>query len=91
MRIPARDVLVATHVPRGSRLATPLPGRIAALVPTERGVLEIDCGGGILLARLTEAAIRDLALAPGREVFAVVKSAAFDPGGFGTTRPAVAI
>ncbi len=92
VRIPARDVLVATHVPRGLSARNALPGRIAALVPAGKGVLvEIDCGGAILLARLTEAAVRDLALVPGREVFAIVKSAAFDPAGFGTTRPTVAI
>lgn len=92
VRIPARDVLIATHVPRGLSARNALPGRIAALVPAGTGVLiEIDCGGAILLARLTEAAIRDLALVPGREVFAIVKSAAFDPAGFGTTRPTVAI
>ncbi len=54
-------------------------------------LVEIDCHGAILLARLTEAAVRDLALAPGREVVAIVKSAAFDPAGFGTGRPTIAI
>jgi molybdate transport system ATP-binding protein len=54
-------------------------------------LVEIDCNGAILTARLTAAAVRDLGLAPGREVVAVIKSAAFDPSGFGTGRPTVPI
>jgi len=92
VRIPARDVLVATARPQGLSARNALPGRVAGLVPAGTGVLvEIDCHGAILLARLTEAAVRDLALAPGREVVAIVKSAAFDPAGFGTGRPTIAI
>jgi molybdate transport system ATP-binding protein len=92
VRIPARDVLVATAAPRGLSARNTLPGRIAALTPAGSGVLvEIDCNGAILTARLTEAAVRDLALVPGREVVAVIKSAAFDPSGFGTGRPTVPI
>ena len=93
VRIPARDVLVATGGrPQGLSARNALPGRVAALVPAGTGVLvEIDCNGAILLARLTEAAVRDLGLAPGREVMAIIKSAAFDAGGFGTGRPTIAI
>jgi molybdate transport system ATP-binding protein len=92
VRIPARDVLVALGMPQGLSARNALPGRIATLHPAGRGVLaEIDCHGAILTARLTEAAVRDLALAPGREVVAVIKSAAIDPAGFGTGRPTIAI
>lgn len=92
VRIPARDVLVALEPPRGLSARNLLPGRIAALTPAGTGVLaEIDCNGALLAARLTAAAVRDLGLAPGKEVVAVIKSAAFDPAGFGTGRPTVAI
>ncbi|MBE7247898.1 MAG: molybdenum ABC transporter ATP-binding protein, partial [Actinomycetospora chiangmaiensis] len=92
VRIPARDVLISLGPPQGLSARNVLPGRIAALTPTGSGVLvEIDCHGAILTARLTEAAVRDLALTPGRDVVAVIKSAAIDPGGFGTGRPTIAI
>ncbi len=92
VRIPARDVLVATVAPQGLSARNALPGRIAALNPAGSGVLvEIDCNGAILTARLTEASVRDLGLAPGRDVVAVIKSAAIDPAGFGTGRPTVPI
>ncbi len=92
VRVPARDVLVALDPPQGLSARNVLPGRIAALNPAETGVLvEIDCNGAILAARLTAAAVRDLALVPGREVVAIVKSAAIDPAGFGSGRPAVTI
>jgi molybdate transport system ATP-binding protein len=92
VRIPARDVLVALETPRGLSARNVLAGRVATIQAAGSGVLvEIDCHGAILTARLTEAAVRDLALAPGREVVAVIKSAALDPAGVGMERPAIAI
>ncbi|GJE38587.1 molybdenum ABC transporter ATP-binding protein [Methylobacterium persicinum] len=92
VRIPARDVLVATEAPQGLSARNTLPGRVLALASAGTGVLvEIDCAGAILTAQLTEAAVRDLGLVPGREVVAIIKSAAFDPAGFGTGRPTIAI
>ena len=92
VRIPARDVLVALDRPQGLSARNTLPGRVAAIHPAGSGVLvEIDCRGAILTASLTEAAVRDLGLAPGRAVVAVIKSAAIDPAGFGTGHPTIAI
>lgn len=92
VRIPARDVLVAVRKPDGLSARNVLPGRVASLVPAGSGVMvEIDCNGAILIARLTAAAVADLSLAPGCEVMAVIKSAAFDPAGFGTGHPTIAI
>ena len=53
--------------------------------------MEIDCNGALVAARLTAAAVRELGLEPDRPVYAVIKSAAFDPAGIGTLKPAVAI
>ncbi len=53
--------------------------------------VEIDCRGARIVARLTAAAVRELDLATGRPVYAIVKSAAFDPAGIGLMRPVVAI
>jgi len=88
--VPARDVLVATQVPVGLSARNVLPGTVRDLVPLGDGAVRVTlaCGGAALAARLTQASVRDLALAPGRPVFAVVKSVAFDPqdigGGRGT-------
>jgi molybdate transport system ATP-binding protein len=92
VRIPARDVLVATERPRGLSARNVLAGRVCALTPSGAEVaVEIDCNGARLAARLTAAAVRELGLSPGSPVHAVIKSAAFDPAGIGTLRPAVAI
>ncbi|MDP4024239.1 molybdenum ABC transporter ATP-binding protein [Methylobacterium sp. NEAU 140] len=92
VRVPARDVLVATEAPRGLSARNVLPGRVRSLAPSDAGVMvTIECGGATLVARLTAAAVRDLALEPGRPVLAVIKSAAFDPAGFGTAQPGVEI
>jgi molybdate transport system ATP-binding protein len=80
VRVPARDVLVATQAPVGLSARNVLPGRIAALDARGTGVMvEIDCNGVALAARLTGASVRDLGLAPGLPVHAVIKSVAFDP------------
>ncbi|MCJ2138879.1 molybdenum ABC transporter ATP-binding protein [Methylobacterium sp. E-066] len=92
VRIPARDVLVATEQPRGLSARNILPGRIAALTPGGAEVaVEIDCNGALIAARVTAVAVRELGLAPGRPVHAVIKSAAFAPSEIGTLRPAVDI
>lgn len=92
VRIPARDVLVATERPAGLSARNVLSGRVTALTPARTGVLvEIDCNGAVVAARLTGAAVRELGLEPGRPVLAIVKSAAFDPAGFGTARSSVEI
>ena len=80
VRVPARDVLVATQVPVGLSARNVLPGRISALDARGGGVMvEIDCNGVALAARLTGASVRDLGLAPGLPVYAIIKSVAFDP------------
>lgn len=92
VRIPARDVLVATEPPRGLSARNILAGRVCALTPAASEVaVEIDCNGARIVARLTAAAARELGLEIGRPVFAIVKSAAFDPAGIGLSRPVMAI
>ncbi|MHB2208985.1 molybdenum ABC transporter ATP-binding protein [Methylobacterium sp. CM6257] len=92
VRIPARDVLVATERPRGLSARNILTGHVCALTPAGAEMaVEIDCNGARVAARLTAAAVRELGLELGRAVHAIIKSAAFDPVGIGTLRPAVAI
>ena len=52
VRVPARDVLVATAVPIGLSARNVLSGRVAALIPDGHAVMvEIACGGAVLAAR----------------------------------------
>ncbi|MCJ2071879.1 molybdenum ABC transporter ATP-binding protein [Methylobacterium sp. J-030] len=92
VRIPARDVLVATTRPQGLSARNILPGRICGIVPVgDEVAVEIACNGAHLVARVTRAAAADLGLANGQAVFAIVKSVAFDPAGIGLVRGSVAI
>lgn len=81
LRLPARDVLLATEAPRGLSARNVLPGRVASL--REEGaacLVEVACGEAILLARLTRASALDLGLAESVPVHAIVKSVALDAG-----------
>jgi molybdate transport system ATP-binding protein len=80
LRIRARDVALALSPPRDISIRNVLHGRIAEVGPAEGAITEIrlDLAGTPLLARVTRDAIAELGLAPGREVYALVKSIAFD-------------
>ncbi len=81
LRLPARDVLLATEAPQGLSARNVLPGRVVGL--REEGaacLVEVACGEAILLARLTRASARDLGLTEGRSIHAIVKSVALDAG-----------
>ncbi|HUF56125.1 MAG TPA: molybdenum ABC transporter ATP-binding protein [Thermohalobaculum sp.] len=85
VRIRARDVAVATERPRGISARNILEGHVAELVEEpDTAFAEAFVtltGGAQVRARLTRAAVAELALAPGRPVFAIVKSVAFDRRG----------
>ena len=80
VRVRARDVMVAVRRPEGLSALNVLPGVIAELGARGGPIVEVrlDCGGEILLARLTRRSVETLALAPGVPVYAVIKSVAFD-------------
>jgi len=80
VRIRARDVMVAVKAPEGLSALNVLPGTVQE-IDTHGGPivdLRLDCGGQSLLVRLTRYSVANLGLAPGRPVFAVIKSIAFD-------------
>ena len=78
----AREVLLATEPPRGLSARNVLPARVERMTPGPDAVLvEVHLRGGpTLLAAVTDDAVHDLALAPGREVWAVLKSVAVEHG-----------
>ena len=81
LRIRARDVAVALARPEGLSIHNILPCRLAAILPAATPgevFLRLELGGAVLLARVLRDTVGRLGLTPGREVFALVKSIAFD-------------
>ncbi len=79
--IRARDVMISLRLPEEISALNVLPGRVAAVVPNSNGAqadIRLDCNGAVLMARLTAKSVQRLALAPGRPVFAVIKSVSFE-------------
>jgi len=83
--IRARDVMIATERPHQISALNILAGRIVALQDDGRPIGEatIAVGEGAIRARITRRSMSQLGLAPGREVFAVVKTVAIDHKSFG--------
>ena len=78
--IRARDVMLSLQRPEEISALNVLAGRIVSIVPTSTAQADIrlDCNGAVLVARLTAKSVDRLALAPGRPVYAVVKSVSFE-------------
>jgi molybdate transport system ATP-binding protein len=91
VRIRARDVMIALAPPDGLSALNVLPGTVAEIGPAEGPIVEmrLDCAGEPLIARLTRRSVESLGLAPGRPVYAVIKSIAFDHHAFAGTAPAM--
>lgn len=90
VRVEASDVIVATEYPSGLSALNIVPATIGSLVMDRggRSLVELVSGSDRFYATITPKSLRALALAPGREVFAVVKSVAID--GIATAAPAPA-
>ena len=79
--VPAREVMLATEQPAGISALNVLPGRIEALTELGGAVeATLSCGEARLVARVTRKSVAELGLAPGREVYALVKSVSLDRG-----------
>ncbi|MDE2305036.1 MAG: molybdenum ABC transporter ATP-binding protein [Gammaproteobacteria bacterium] len=76
VQILARDVIVATAEPKALSVRNALAGRITRIAEDagDSRLVTIDLGGAEILARVTVSAARELALAPGRDVWALVKT-----------------
>jgi molybdate transport system ATP-binding protein len=81
VRIPAREVILATSAPEGLSLHNVLAGRVSAL-HTDAGVdhviVQVAVGRLLLLAEVTQDAVDRLRLAVGTPVHALVKSVSLD-------------
>jgi molybdate transport system ATP-binding protein len=72
----ARDLIVATQAPRHLSVRNILTGVITSIAADDADceLIAIDIGGTEIMARVTKAASRELFLAPGLPVWALVKS-----------------
>jgi molybdate transport system ATP-binding protein len=84
VRIRARDVMIALQPPQGLSALNVLPATVAEIAPADGASVEmrLDCAGEALIARLTRRSVEGLGLVPGRQVYAVIKSIAFDHQAF---------
>jgi molybdate transport system ATP-binding protein len=81
LRIPAREVVIATSEPEAISIHNILPATVYALTPDparHATLVQVALEGGFLLARITPDAVSRLGLAPGRSVLAMVKSVAIE-------------
>jgi len=79
LRIRARDVSLALQPPAQSSVLNVLPGTVAELGAQDGPQVDVlvDCGVR-LWARITRRSLRELELAPGRRVYALIKSVSVD-------------
>lgn len=81
LRVRARDVALSTEKPAAMSIRNVFAGTIVEIrEEPETAFAEtlVDIGGGRLRARITRESVADLALAPGKPVYALVKSISFD-------------
>ncbi len=85
LQLLARDLILAVEEPRGLSVRNQLRGRVVSVTQDQGACLvEVDIGGATLLARISAAATRELRVAPGLDVWALVKAVSFSahPTGF---------
>jgi molybdate transport system ATP-binding protein len=72
----ARDLIVATEMPRGLSVRNCLAGTVVAVSndDSDSDLIRIDIGGNDIIARVTKGATRELSLRSGLPVWALVKA-----------------
>lgn len=80
IRVRARDVSLALRPVEGLSIRNQIPATVAGVETDGSPFAEVrlDCGGQALRARISRFAVDDLALEPGQQVMALIKSVAFD-------------
>jgi len=81
LRIRARDVALSLVRPQGISVLNILPGKVTEVAAGLDGHVDVRLDvGAALWARITRRSAAELAIAPGREVYALIKSVAIDRG-----------
>lgn len=79
LRVLARDVSITLQQPHGTSIQNQLPARIDSVTSDlhpSQALLRLQCGDAVLLARVTQRAVAELALHADAHVWAQVKSVA---------------
>lgn len=81
VRVPAAHVVLALARPRGLSIRNVFEGVVESILDDDGFLVNVRVNvGWPLVARITPAALRDMDIAPGRRVFALVKSVAISGG-----------
>jgi molybdate transport system ATP-binding protein len=89
-RVPARDVILATSLPDGLSVQNVLTGVVRTVAPPgehDAVMVDVAVGGLVLAAEVTRDAVRRLALAPSRQVHALVTAVSIDVSAMTSTPP----
>jgi molybdate transport system ATP-binding protein len=81
VRIPAREVILATRQPEGLSLHNVLRGTVAAIhvdPAFEHVIVQLRIGAALLLAEVTADAVARLQLTAGSPVHALIKSVSIE-------------
>ena len=81
VRIPAREVILATSRPEGLSLHNTLPGIVSAVhvdPSVDNAIVQLAVGNTLLLAEVTRDAISTLRIAPGAALHALIKSVSIE-------------
>ena len=89
LRIMAQDIILATNRPEGISALNVLSGHVVEIRDGDGpGVMvKVDAGGANLLARITKRSARTLGLAPGKPIYAILKTVSIAPGNLVTQTP----
>jgi molybdate transport system ATP-binding protein len=81
VRIPARDVMLATTRPEGLSALNVLEGRVQTLNASGDATVDVsvNCGGDVILSRITSFSAERMGLEVGMPIFAVIKTVALEP------------
>lgn len=81
VRVPARDVILATDPSGGLSLHNVLAATVATITADasrRQAIVQLGIGREHLLAEVTDDAVQRLALEPGRSIYALIKSVSLD-------------
>jgi molybdate transport system ATP-binding protein len=89
LRIRARDVSIAATRPQGLSIQNILPAKITGIHSADDAHVDVELDAGTpLRARVTHRAVRDLSLAIGMPVFALIKAVSVDRQAIASRGPA---
>ena len=91
VRIPAREVILATERPHGLSLHNILSGTVSAIHVDpngERATVQVAVGGLLLLAEVTPDAVTRLGIVVGAHLHALIKSVSLEVNGAAAPMPA---